>query len=63
MIQPKWISVKDKLPKEYQYHFLRCIYPNGNEVQAIGSIIKGVWEIHWSDDHPSAEDVAYWLKY
>jgi hypothetical protein len=63
MKKMKWVSVKDRLPDEYRYVFIRCIYQNGNECMAVGSIIDGTWEIEWSDNHPDKKDVAFWLDY
>lgn len=55
------VSVNDRLPDGYIVPLL-CIYPNGNEVLAMGFHDGNEWEIEYSDDHPDSEDVKFWIE-
>ena len=54
------VSVDDRLPDGYTVPLL-CIYPNGNEVVAMGYHDGQEWQIDYSDDHPQPEDIKFWI--
>ncbi len=58
----KWISVKDRRPKEFDMCFLRWIYENGNTGKAVGYLDDNEWQIEWSDDYPLSKHISHWLE-
>lgn len=57
----EWIAITEKLPDEFDEHYLKYQYSNGYEGKAIGHLDDGKWEIEWSDDFAQDEHVTHWL--
>lgn len=58
-----WTYIKDRRPPEYEAVIFLCIYPNGNEVHAVGYRVGRKYEIEWTDDHPEPADIMFWMAF
>lgn len=56
-----WTYIKDCRPPEDETVLLLCVYPNGNEVRAVGHRFGRRYEIEWTDDHPEVSDIMFWM--
>jgi len=63
MILNGWRSFKKEPPEEYYTVLFAYIYGNGNSGYGVGSFYKGEWDIDWTDDFPSKEDILFWMPF
>ncbi len=58
-----WSYIRDVRPPDMVAVIFLCIYPNGSTVQAVGYRNGRKYEIEWSSDHPSEEDILFWMPF